>query len=109
MASATSQRRDAACVRIVYALPSRSYSVELPYREGLTVGEAIQRSGLMERAPELASHKLACAIFGKPVTLQRELAPGERIEILRPLLKDPKESRRENAARARVQARARKS
>lgn len=39
------------------------------------------------------------AVFGERATHDRRLADGDRIEMLRPLVADPKDSRRRRAAR----------
>ena len=89
-------------VRVVYALPEQQPSVSLAVAPGTTAAAAIARSGLLEKFPEAASRPLACAIFGRAVPLTYELRDGDRIEILRPLLIDPKQSRREAAERSRA-------
>jgi putative ubiquitin-RnfH superfamily antitoxin RatB of RatAB toxin-antitoxin module len=62
----------------------------------------VARSGLARRCAEIATLPLACAIYGRVVALTHELRAGDRVEILRPLLVDPKEQRRQAAARART-------
>ena len=61
---------------------------------------------LLKRFPEIATRPLACAIFGRAVALARKVRPGDRVEILRPLLIDPKEQRRQAAARGRARPKA---
>ena len=86
-------------VWVVYALPDRQALRELELPESATVAEAIARSGLLEQFPEIASRPVACAIFGRAVADSQVLRAGDRVEILRPLQVDPKESRRRAAAR----------
>jgi len=62
-----------------------------------TVAEALSISGLAQLHPEISEASLG--IFSKPVTLDTYLNPGDRIEIYRPLLCDPKEIRRRRAAK----------
>ena len=96
-------------VRVVYALPDQQLGVSLEVAAGSSAAEAITRSGLLEKFPETASHPLACAIFGRAVPLTHPLRDGDRVEILRPLLIDPKQSRRAAAERSRAkQARSRR-
>jgi uncharacterized protein len=68
----------------------------------LTAQQAIERSGILERFPEidLASNKIG--IFGKAAKLDAELADGDRVEIYRPLIADPKEARKKRAAEGKV-------
>ena len=87
---------------VVYALPDRQSVQELQLPEPATVAEAVARSGLLQQFPELADRPLACAIFGRPVADSHLLRADDRVEILRPLQVDPKESRRRAAARGRT-------
>jgi uncharacterized protein len=83
----------------VYALPERQEIADVALEPGMTVQMAVERSGLLARFPSAAAAPLVCAIFGQAAAPTREVRAGDRIEILRPLLIDPKESRR-RAARA---------
>jgi len=89
-------------VRVVYALPDQQLGVSLEVAAGSSAADAITRSGLLEKFPEAASQPLACAIFGRAVPLSYRLRDGDRVEILRPLLIDPKQSRRAAADRSRA-------
>lgn len=86
-------------VWVVYALPDRQALLELELPESATVADAVERSGLLQQFPEISSRPLACAIFGRAVVQSQGLRPDDRVEILRPLQVDPKESRRRAAAR----------
>ncbi len=59
------------------------------------MAEAISKSGLLQSHPETAG--MAVGIFAKLVSLNTEVKAGDRIEIYRPLLIDPKENRRQRA------------
>jgi len=87
---------------VVYALPDRQSVQELQLPEPATVAEAVARSGLLQQFPELGNRPLACAIFGRAVADSHLLRADDRVEILRPLQVDPKESRRRAAARGRT-------
>ena len=97
-----SRATHAARVEVAYALPDRQrvVAVELPVA-GLTAGQAVQRSGLLQEFPQIAEHPLALAVFGVVCEPERPLRAGDRVEILRPLLHDPRALRRERAAAAR--------
>jgi putative ubiquitin-RnfH superfamily antitoxin RatB of RatAB toxin-antitoxin module len=88
-------------VRVVYALPHRQIVVDVTLEQGATVGEAVAKSQLQQRDPQIASEPLTCAVFGRIVPLSEPLRDGDRVDILRPLLVDPKEQRRQLAARTR--------
>jgi len=91
-------------VEVVYALPERQVLVTLDLPGGATVAQAVAHSGLIRRFPEIDGRPLACAIYSRPVSLDHVLSAQDRVEILRPLLIDPKENRRQAAARNRAAA-----
>ena len=86
---------------VVYALPEQQTVRELELPEPVTVAEAVARSGLLQQFPEITERPLAYAIFGRAVAASHILRADDRVEILRPLQVDPKESRRRAAARRR--------
>lgn len=87
-------------ISVVYALADRQEIVKLAVASTTTVAEAVQRSGLLQRYPEIAAAPLNCAVYSRIVEPTSVVAAGDRIEILRPLLIDPKENRRQVAAAA---------
>lgn len=88
-------------VEVVYALPERQYLREVRLAAGSNVEQAIQDSGLLElhRDIDLQSNKLG--IYSRPAKLGDLLNDGDRVEIYRPLIADPKELRRQRAEKAR--------
>ena len=84
-------------VELLYALPDRAHSLRLQLPEASTVAEALARARAMHFAPAESAAADALAIFGRPATPATRLRAGDRIEILRPLLADPKQRRRERA------------
>ena len=84
-------------VEVAYAKPEQQALVTLLMPEGATVGDAIQASGLLGRFPEIALSGLKAGIFGVVCKLDQPVSEGDRIEIYRPLLHDPKEARRQRA------------
>lgn len=88
-------------IRVVYALPDRQSIVAIRLPAGATVQDAVNKSGLLRKFPEIGRRELVCAIFSRPVELSSALNDGDRVEILRPLLIDPKENRRRTATQAR--------
>lgn len=86
-------------IEVAYATPDEQVIVELALPEDATVAAAINASGLLARFPEIASTGLNVGIFGvvcKPDQIVRE---GDRAEIYRGLVRDPKEARRNRALR----------
>src|SRR5258706_7692378 len=84
-------------ITVVCALPDRAIEIEVRLDPGATVAEAIERSGIAARVPETAN--AAVGVFGKRVRRDAVLAAGDRVEIYRPLIADPKTLRRRRAAR----------
>jgi hypothetical protein len=82
-------------ISVLYALPEEQVIVELQLTPGLTARAAVERSGLLERFPEILEHDLLLGIFGADVSHDRVLNSGDRVEISRPLLADPRDRRRE--------------
>lgn len=87
-------------IELVYALPASCLRVTLRLPPGATVADAIDASGWRDRLPPGAVDDGRLAVFGRKVTPATPLADGDRIELLRPLQCDPKEVRRQRAARA---------
>lgn len=89
-------------VEVVYAAVDRQELLALDVPLGTSVRAAAIASGMAERFPELDIAQCPLGIFGKLVgdPEQRELEAGDRVEIYRPLLADPKEVRRLRALKA---------
>jgi putative ubiquitin-RnfH superfamily antitoxin RatB of RatAB toxin-antitoxin module len=86
-------------VEIAYALPETQQLIELKVAAGTTAREAIEDSGILQRFPEIDLSRHKVGIFGRAVRLDRVLGPGDRVEIYRPLLADPKDTRRRRAGK----------
>jgi uncharacterized protein len=86
-------------ISVVFALADLQEIVRLNVVRGTTVTEAVELSGLARKFPEIATMPLRCAIYSRVVAQTHVVADGDRIEILRPLLIDPKENRRQAAAK----------
>ena len=70
---------------------------------GTTAFDAVTLSEIDQFFDELTiSPDLKLGVWGKAVTADRTLEAGERVEIYRPLLADPKEVRKARAARAKA-------
>jgi hypothetical protein len=92
------RRPEGATIEVAYALRERQRVVEIGFTEGLTAQVAVERSGLLEEFAELAGRKLDLGVFGRVVRADHRLAPGDRVEIYRPLRADPRDTRRRLAA-----------
>lgn len=87
-------------VEVVYALPERQYLRTVSLEAGGTVEQAIRASGLLELRSDIDLMKNKVGIYSRPVKLGDKLNDGDRIEIYRPLIADPKELRRQRAEQA---------
>lgn len=81
-------------IEVAYARPDIQVVVELEVPAGATAADAIRRSGLLARYPEIDLGKNGIGVYGEPADLERPLRDGDRVEIYRPLLIDPKAARR---------------
>jgi len=82
-------------IEVAYARPDLQKIVELEVDEGTSVFDAASRSGLEQVFPEISYEEIDMGVFGKVVKKPREeiLRDGDRIELYRPLIIDPKQAR----------------
>ncbi len=85
-------------IEIAYALPDEQLILILEVAEGTTIDQAIRDSGILEKFPAIDLANLKTGIFGKLKKKDQALRAGDRIEIYRPLIADPKEVRKQRAA-----------
>ncbi|UVW27261.1 RnfH family protein [Massilia sp. H6] len=86
-------------VTVCYARAGDEYLRPLAVAPGTTIGQAIEISGVLQTYPDINLSTQPVGIFAKKKTLDTLLREGDRIEIYRPLVADPKDSRRRRAAR----------
>jgi len=91
--------RETALIRIevAYARPDMQTILAIAVAPGTTVAEAIEQSAIRDEFPEIPEIPEAVGIFSRKVPLEHVLRDGDRIEIYRPLIADPKEARRKRA------------
>lgn len=89
-------------VEVIYALAERQKRVQLKLPAGATVGQAIERSGLLAEFPEIDLSKNKLGIWNKLAKADAALRDQDRVEIYRPLIADPKEVRRQRAEEGKV-------
>ncbi|MBU9855305.1 RnfH family protein [Rahnella bonaserana] len=88
------------CVEVVYALPERQYLRTVKLQEGSSVEQAVKASGLLELRSDIDLKQNKLGIYSRPVKLADTVNDGDRVEIYRPLIADPKELRRIRAERS---------
>jgi putative ubiquitin-RnfH superfamily antitoxin RatB of RatAB toxin-antitoxin module len=84
-------------IEVLYAKPDRQFLIALQMPPGSTVKEAVEASGLLTQCPEIGEQALTLGIFGQVRLPNCVLKTGDRVEIYRPLINDPKEARRQRA------------
>ena len=91
-------------VEVAYARPDEHRILELQVAEGTTLLEAARQSGMQDFYPEIDWNSAKLGIYGKVVAKAAEQAvkDGDRIEVYRPLIADPKEVRKKRAEKARL-------
>ncbi len=85
-------------VEVAYARDDEQLILTVMAEKGITVEQAIARSKITEHFPEIDLATVKVGIFGKAAKSDTELRPGDRVEIYRPLIADPKEARKKRAA-----------
>ncbi len=81
-------------IRVAYSTREEQVIIELSVPHGTTIQEAIQRSGILNRYPDIDLRSQGVGVFGQARALDYCPRTGDRIEIYRPLVLDPKEARR---------------
>lgn len=91
-------------VEVAYALPEKQKIIKLDVPEGTSVYQAAELSGMTLEFSEINLAESNMGIFGKAVKKPQaqEIKQGQRVEIYRPLLIDPKQARLNRAAKTKT-------
>jgi hypothetical protein len=84
-------------VEVVFATPERQILKTLELPQGATVAEAVARSGLQALFGDVDLDQLDVGIWGRVTERSRVLQADDRVELYRPLARDPRDARRELA------------
>lgn len=84
-------------VEVLYAYPERHFLKKITLDAPTSVQNVILQSGILEKYTEIDLRQNKVGIFSRTVKLTDTVENGDRIEIYRPLLADPKEIRRKRA------------
>jgi putative ubiquitin-RnfH superfamily antitoxin RatB of RatAB toxin-antitoxin module len=89
-------------VEVAYALPEKQKIVSVTVEEGTSILEAARQSTIVDEFPQLKLDEAKFGIFGKASRAPEtdSVRDGDRIEIYRPLIIDPKQARANRAAKA---------
>lgn len=82
-------------VWVAYAAQTQQFHINVPFEQGMTVWQAIERSGLLQQV--VLQEPYHFGIFGVRCAADRLLQAGDRVEIYRPLTINPKDIRRKRA------------
>jgi len=86
-------------VEVAYALPDRQKIIALDVAEGTTAFRAVADSGIASEFDGIDIENDPMGIFGKTIKPREyQLKAGDRVEIYRPLIADPKAARKARAA-----------
>ena len=89
---------DSIHIEVAWGDPGRQVLLALDVEAGTTLIEAIALSGILEQGPEIEVDAARLGVFSRKKSPDFVLRDGDRVEIYRPLLADPKEIRRKRAA-----------
>ena len=89
-------------VEVAYALAEKQSLISLEVKEGSSLKEAIDASGILKQYRQIDLSKDRVGIFSKFATLDTVLREKDRVEIYRPLEADPKKVRKERAAQSKA-------
>ncbi|MDX1281671.1 RnfH family protein [Shewanella colwelliana] len=95
-------------VEVIYALPNQQKRISVMVPPGTRCIDAVKQSDMCRFFPEIDLEKVKLGIFSRAVKHDEVLLPGQRVEIYRPLIADPKDIRRKRAEKAKEEGRANK-
>lgn len=81
-------------VEVLYARPGAIWRRQVELPPGATAAQAVEASALLAERPELGGGMPPLGVYGRICPPQQPLKPGDRVEVYRPLVFDPMESRR---------------
>ncbi len=81
-------------VEVACAEPGRAFLRAVTLPAGATVADAVAASGLVAAWPGVTVADDRLGVFGRRVASRQVLRDGDRVEVYRPLVLDPKEARR---------------
>lgn len=87
-------------IEVTYALPEKQFLLSVKVKERTTIEEAILASGILALRDDIDLKKNKIGIYSRPAKLTDLVQDGDRVEIYRPLIADPKELRRKRAEKS---------
>ena len=96
-------------IEVAYALRHKQTLLNIEVDNNASVEDAILKSNILKKYPEINLKKNKVGIFGKITSLDVKLREKDRVEIYRPLIADPKEVRKQRAAEGKIMRSGKKS
>lgn len=93
-------------VEVAFALPTKQTILTISVAADATVEQIIVLSGILQQYPEIDLSQQKVGVWSRTVKLTDTVKEGDRIEIYRPLIADPKDLRRRRAEKAKEEGRA---
>ena len=90
---------DKMTIEIAYATPELQKIIECDFDLGVSPRDAVRQSGIRQYFADIDPDSCKLGVFGKSISEDYDLVDGDRIEIYRPLIADPREVRRQRAAK----------
>lgn len=97
--------QDQFTVEIIYALPHQQKRIKVSIKPGTTCIDAVKQSDMQRYFPDIDLEAVKLGIFSRSVKHAEILQPGQRVEIYRALIADPKDVRRKRAEKAKDEGR----
>ncbi|WNO62205.1 RnfH family protein [Rheinheimera sp. MMS21-TC3] len=97
---------DQLMVEVAFALPTKQTILTISVAADATVEQIIALSGILQQYPEIDLSQQKVGVWSRTVKLTDTVKEGDRIEIYRPLIADPKDLRRRRAEKAKQEGRA---
>jgi len=98
----SSENADLIEVEVAYARPDTQVILPVKIERGATVEDVVNLSGILHHFPEIDLAVNKVGVFGKLSKLTAAVRPGDRVEIYRHLIADPKQVRKERAAQGKA-------
>ncbi|WP_415776023.1 RnfH family protein [Shewanella oncorhynchi] len=95
-------------VDVVYALPTQQKVISVNVNPGTSAIEVVRLSNIVNFFPEIDLDTVKLGVFSNVIKHDQVILPGQRVEIYRPLIADPKDVRRRRADKAKDEGRANK-
>tara|TARA_R110002096_G_scaffold117236_1_gene254130 strand:- start:34819 stop:35124 length:306 start_codon:yes stop_codon:yes gene_type:complete len=85
-------------IEVAFALPEKQHLINLQVPGGTTISDVLHRREVVAIIGEAPSDNHDVGVWGRVVNREQRVREGDRVEIYRPLMMDPREARRRHAA-----------